>query len=250
MGSRRPSSLILAMLATIVIAMLVLLRLNELSLEPFLAVPLVLFLPGYTFSYALFARQTLGGLERMVISVAASISLAIGCGVLLDLTPAGLQTNSWLLSLLAITSVSGVIALARGNEPVITHRQGTRFRLLPTDAVVYSLVAVVLVTFIYVVRAPAPTERVAGYTLLWLVPEPTASQTVQLGVMNSELTTTAYEVHLLADDRVIYKEQVSLQPGMTWHEQVRLSNNPKQIDALLFRADEPGAIYRKVHLKQ
>jgi uncharacterized membrane protein len=239
-----------AMLATLAIAVLVLLRLNELSPEPILAVPLVLFLPGYAFSYALFGRQMLGTVERIVISVTVSIALAIGLGVLLDLTPAGLQTNSWLLGLVVITATSGIVAFARGNEPVITLVKPTRRRLPATDAIVYSLVVVVLVTFLYVMRSPTPTDRISGYTSLWMVPESGTSQTVQLGVMNFELNSTEYRVKVVADGHVINEWQVALDPGMAWQERVNLQDNTKQVDALLFRTDEPGAIYRQVRLKQ
>jgi hypothetical protein len=74
-----------------------------------LAIPLVLFLPGYALARALLPAGALSRVELFVVSVALSIAVSIVGGLLLGLTPNGLNPLSWtlLLSLVAIAGALG-----------------------------------------------------------------------------------------------------------------------------------------------
>jgi uncharacterized membrane protein len=83
----------------------------------------VLFLPGYALSVAIFGRQSLGGFERLVLSVALSIAVSILTGTVLNFTRLGLQPTTWLIALVSITLCAAVYALLKSGLPMTTpHR--------------------------------------------------------------------------------------------------------------------------------
>src|SRR5438874_6431419 len=75
--------------------------------------PLALVLPGYALISALFPKRELGGSERVVFSVGLSLIIVILGGLVLNLTPFGLRTNSWAVYLGAITLGASGVALIR-----------------------------------------------------------------------------------------------------------------------------------------
>src|SRR5437899_947045 len=60
-----------------------------------LTLPLVLVLPGYALTSALFPRQVLGVPERVVFSLALSLVIVILGGLVLNFTAFGLHASSW-----------------------------------------------------------------------------------------------------------------------------------------------------------
>lgn len=250
----RPSSLTTALVATVLIAAVFLLRLNHLPVEVLVAVPFVLFLPGYALSYALFGRGTFGAVERALVSVAASIALAIVTGVLLNVMPWGLDANTWLFALAGLTLALGVFALTRGNAPLTTSMRRPRLSLRAGDAVFYGAALVVLISAIQVARMPAPADRVDGYTALWLVPAQMSNpDTLNLGISSSELQTTRYRVELRKADQVVQEwDDIVLDPGASWTQTIHADisrRSPESVQALLYRADQPGTVYRHVQFE-
>ncbi len=78
-----------------------------------LTLPLVLVLPGYALTSALFARRTLGGPERLVFSLGLSLMIVVMVGLVLNGTRYGLSASSWSLFLSSITLIASAVALVR-----------------------------------------------------------------------------------------------------------------------------------------
>lgn len=84
------------------------------------ALPLVLFLPGYAITAALFLPRSLGIPERLLFSLGLSVSVTALAGLALNLTPWGLQTGTWAIALAGIVVLSGAIAWRRRRNIAIT----------------------------------------------------------------------------------------------------------------------------------
>ena len=73
----------------------------------------VLWLPGYTFTKALFPEKELDSVERAALSIGISLALAPIIGLLLNYTPWGVRLISITLSLLALTLTFASVAIVR-----------------------------------------------------------------------------------------------------------------------------------------
>src|SRR3989442_14452354 len=60
-----------------------------------LALPLVLLLPGYTLTEALFPKRPFGAAQRLTLSLGLSLAITILSGFVLNLLPQGLGPLSW-----------------------------------------------------------------------------------------------------------------------------------------------------------
>ena len=83
-------------------------------LRVLVGVPFVLVAPGYALQAAMFDPGSLGRTERAVLSLGLSIAVSIIAGLVLNLTPAGLNRDSWSLLLGAITAAGVLTAMVRG----------------------------------------------------------------------------------------------------------------------------------------
>jgi uncharacterized membrane protein len=246
---RRPSSLALTIAVTVLIGLVFILQRNAFPFQALIAVPLVLILPGYALTFALFGRNVLGGPERLLLSLGLSIALTILGGLLLNLTPWGLQENTWVLLLVGITLTASAVALIRHNEPLVTTLQW-RSKLRVTEILLYEAAAVVLVGAIWIAAQPAPVTRAIGYTSLWIVPDDARVMVFTLGINSAETETTVYRLELQLGGKVIQEwSPLVLEPGQVWMNSFDLSAlQHEPVSAFLYRADKPDAVYRQVLL--
>lgn len=213
-----------------------------------LTLPLVLVLPGYALIAVIFPNRTLGTLERLIFSLGLSFSIAIINGLILNLTPWGLQTSSWAVSLGGIT-LAAVLAgvLRRGQEPVVfgTSYKPSVGQVLLLGAALATAIIAIVVAYTGAIRHPS--QR---FTQFWITRA--ATDTIQLGVRSFEATTTSYRVELRIGERVIGEwTSVELQPDEEWTVQVNLPKaeaDVEIVEALLYREDIPGTVYRRVFL--
>jgi len=85
---------------------------NETFLRILLALPLLLFIPGYAFIAALFPGKTeLGGIERFTLSVSFSIVLVVFDGFLINLLSGGYRPSNIVISILGMTTLFSIIAI-------------------------------------------------------------------------------------------------------------------------------------------
>jgi len=76
----------------------------------------VLFLPGYSFTKALFPTKEWDIIERTALSIGLSLALVALIGLLLNYTPWGIATTPGTLSLLSITIISATVGIVREHQ--------------------------------------------------------------------------------------------------------------------------------------
>lgn len=213
--------------------------------------PLVLVLPGYALSAALFAKRKMEFPEKLAFSLGLSLAVGVLGGLVLNLTPWGLQTGSWVVLLGGFTIGAACVAMLRRRQdqaipmvrPALGVRQGLLFGL--ALAVVGAALAVALLGALR-----QPTQ---GFTQLWILPGEGADQdTVQLGVRNMETSEVSYRVELRIGEKVVGDwALVELQPGEEWKIEFVLpqrQSDIEMVEAVLYREDSPDTIYRRVTL--
>jgi hypothetical protein len=209
--------------------------------------PLVVLLPGYTLTSALFARQAPEMPSQLLLSVGLSLAITILEGLALNLTPWGLQAVSWGLALGGTTIVAGGVALLRGRR----HSAPAAPAAGPTmrQGLLMGVGAALLLAAIFIASSPAPQQGLEGYTNLWMVPAPAGSpSTLHVGVSSLEFATTRYKLQLEADGRVIQEwPAIMLEPSQTWEADATVRPELLRvgpIKAVLYRLDAPAQVYR------
>ena len=244
---RRRWPLVILALTALALAATVLPRGGWVPLRAFLAMPLVLVLPGYALTRALFRDKEPGLVERTVLALGLSIVTAGLVSLLLYVTPFELTLGSWAAGL-ALVTVGAVIAdSARASvgadEPrsVLPHPA----RLLPRSPAIVALglaSAGLVAAAVVLARTPLSSPAARGYTALWLTRDPHSPAAI-LGVRSEEHERTRYVLQLVLPTRVT-RRHLALSPGQTW--QVRLPDT-RRAAASLYRVGHRG-VYRSVHL--
>jgi uncharacterized membrane protein len=222
-----------------------------------LTLPLVLVLPGYALTYALFTNRVLGVPERLVLSLGLSLVIVILGGLVLNWTPFGLRASSWAVLLSSITLGASVVALIRGRGERASRSGwvgigliGLNFRqglLLSMAGVV--LCGAVAVSIIGAVRQPFP-----GFTQLWILPANGANKNaVRLGMNDRELTAVKYKLSVRVDGQVVKVwPSIDLRPNEKWEATLIIAQTTHtgaaRVEADLYRGDAPTKIYRHVVL--
>ncbi len=220
------------------------------------ALPLVLFLPGYAIAAALFLPRSLGIPERLLYSLGLSVSVTALAGLALNLTPWGLQTSTWAITLAAIVVTASVIAGRRRQAAAITVAPvDLKFKPRWRDSLLLTLAVLVMGAAIGLTRLPVAPKDVAGYTTLWMIPAATGTSTdFRLGITSAEFTETRYRLQISISDRVVQDwPELSLKPGEAWETTIELPADQVgagSIGAELYRLDNPTLIYRQVVLRR
>ncbi len=220
--------------------------------------PLVLVLPGYSLTSALFPNRSLGVPERALFSLGLSLVVVILGGLVLNWTPFGLRASSWVVLLGSITlgtcaagllrrrgqSVATLEWLRVGNIG-LTVRQGLLLGLA-----LAVLCGAVAISIIGAIRQPSP-----GYTQLWMLPKGSdhLTYTVQLGVSDMESSVMNYRLIITMDGTVVKVwDPIDLQPNQKWETTLVFPQTSHagaiQVEAVLYRADFPLTAYRHVQL--
>ncbi len=248
-----------AIAVTLVAAALALVPLVDNMPVRLLVLPLVFVLPGYTLTCAIFTKRVFGIAEQIVFSLGLSLVLVILGGLLLNSTPFGLQTGSWIVFLCSITLITSAITLlrrSRQNNSAIewwkeTKNAGFTFRqglLLVLSLIVLS--GGVAVSVIGAAQQPYP-----GFTQFWISPSSRSSpQTaVRLGVSNMELAPMEYNLDVSVNGRLVKSwSSIHLKLHENWETTLVLPTVRQQgamkVEAMLYRADTPAKVYRHVLL--
>jgi len=259
----------IAALALICAVLAPLLPVEVLSL--LFALPLVLFLPGYALTLAIFAKRPIERPQTLLLGLGLSLSvLALGA-LPLNYAPSGIGPVSWAVLLLVITlGACAAAALRRPETPAPNTADRTaevkRFlplwrgqRVAPTGAsgIGVGLVlgglactaAALVLTF-----STTSAGQADGYTALWLLP-PTPRDAVaggaRVGVDSEEQTRTAYRLQVQVGERADeIVRSFSLAPGETkvlkLTPQPPPAGTPIPVRAKLFLERKPGDVYRRV----
>lgn len=223
-----------------------------------LTLPLVLILPGYALTSALFPRRGFGIPERLLFSLALSLVITVLGGLLLNLTPWGLRAGPWAVLLGGITLGAFAVAhLRRRGQSASTSgwlrtvNIGFTFR----QGLLLGLAALIVCGAVAVSIIGAERQPYPGFSQLWMLPAGGANpkNAVQLGVSNRESTTMQYRLAVNVDGKVVKEwASINLNPNEKWEATLLLPQTggvgTAKVEADLYRTDAPTKIYRHVVL--
>lgn len=237
-----------------------------------LALPFILFFPGYTLVAALFPRKNqLGTVERIALSFGLSIAIVPLIGLVLNYTW-GIKLEPVLYSISAFVFVVSVIAWLRRRRLPESEKfsidlqwklpdwSGSFFNKALLTALVISIL-VALGTIGYVIASPKVGERYTEFAILG--PEgkienypreiflgETAS--VLLSITNREHQPTTYTIEIKADGQAAESVgTITLEHEQEWEKEENFTSTivgeNQKIEFQLFKAgeDEP---YRSLYL--
>ena len=233
--------------------------------------PLVLVLPGYTLTQALFCKRTpdpssnlilqprlkigqpISAIDHIILSLGLSLAIDVLVGFMLNLLPIGLEGLSWIISLGLITTIFALLAVFRRRknrvksvrlpEPHITINQSILFGL----AILVATAAV----WLSLIRLPATQ---ADFTQFWMLPSTHANNScaVLIGVQSNESTPVTYRIVVKINGTQVNSwSSVALAPQEKWEQSVSIKPETATslyIEAQLYRVDKPDSAYRDVHL--
>lgn len=220
--------------------------------------PLVLVLPGYALTSALFPGREFGIQERLVFSLALSLVLVIMGGLLLNLTPWGLRAGPWAVFLAAITFGACAVALVRRRRQGISNPGSIPIRKIQLNfrqGLLLGLAALIVGGAIALSIIGAARQPYPGFTQLWMLPAGGSNpkNAVHLGVSNMELTAMEYRLAVSVDGKVVKEwPTIDLNTHEQWVATLLIPQTghtgSAKIEAALYRMDAPTTLYRHVVL--
>ena len=265
--SRKSLDLALVCALALAALVLILLGVKNPALQLLLGMPLVLVLPGYALTAALFPRHGLGGTDRLLFTLGLSLSAVILCGFVLNRTPWGLRPESWAVILSDISLGASLIALARRHliparfARVAPDEQArptgsetaTRARLSMGQSVLFGLAIAVIAGAVLLARGEAALRPAPDVVQLWMLPGNTGeAPTLRIGLNSLGLAAGDFRLQIERGGYIIHEwPSLSIVPGQRWEQTLSLQgrqpgNGP--FEARLYRAEEPNVVYRRVGL--
>jgi len=198
--------------------------LNQSFLRLILALPLILFIPGYVLVAALFPDSAdIDTIERIVLSIGASIVIAPLIGLCLNFTPWGIRLEPLIISLTVVILILVIVAGVRRNRaspesrytlPVPEIRQAVqnewasrsgskRDRILFFAGIF--VIGLVILSAALAIALPKPGEKFSEFFILGenrtadsypVVVIPNVSYPMYVGVGNHEFRTINYTVEI------------------------------------------------------
>jgi uncharacterized membrane protein len=234
---------------------------NMLVIQAIFALPLILFLPGYAFTAALFPASfgesppestpsCLNRVERMLLALGLSLALTALGGYVLNVLPSGLNRTSWAIALGSLTVLAAGVAYFR--RPAIS--AGSKGRLDLNARPIVMLVLALLLAFgaLSIATSAAVNQAEPGFTQLWMLPSGRAnSLALRLGVRSHERSTLQYRLEVQGMSKTTLSlDPITLNPGAAWETTLILPGKHRgALSVLLIRTDRPRAIYRQVTWK-
>jgi uncharacterized membrane protein len=213
------------------------------------ALPLLLVLPGYALTKALFRRQRLETAAVALLSTSLSLSIAIVGAVGLNTAGFSLERTTWIVFLVALTWVFCLLASRAPAERVPRRRVVLTLRRV--DLALLLIAALIVVGAMVLALTVLPAKNVRGYTALSIVPASTDGA-VQVTVKSEELHRRAYRVELRVAGQLAAGRSVRLAPGEQWQRSISVDlppdTNAARVEAVLYR-DEQTTPYRTVWLE-
>lgn len=239
-----------------------------------LAVPLVFILPGYTLTQALFCRQPADPLstssndlilqprlkigqpfstmDHMILSLGMSLVIDVVTGLLLNVTPMGLQWQSWMLSLGLVTAVFALLAVGLRRRQPRKKKGGAGWHITLKECALLGLALVVATVALWlsIIRPPQPQP---SFIQFWMLPSTQANKScaVLIGVQSFESSPVTYRIQVTINGTQVDSwPSIMLATQQEWNRLVPVSRigGGAVVDARLYRLDQPGVIYREVHV--
>lgn len=217
-----------------------------------LALPLVLFLPGYAFTAASLPRLRRWSAEGLAVDLGTSIALTVLAGLALDFTPWGLERRSWALALAGITVVAAAVGRLRRGAAGHAPRGRERMRLSTMQLALLATALLLGAAAVGISRLGAiQKDQQSTFTQLWMLPASESTGTaLRIGIGNDEGSLETYRLVLRAGARTLASwPRIVVRAGRRWETEIALPQglSPRvPVEAELFRASEPATVYRHV----
>ncbi len=253
-------------------------------LRTYLGILMVLLLPGYALTGALFpAKNDLEGIERAAVSFGLSIAVVPTMGLALNYTVWGIREIPILTAISAFTLLMCAIAYHRRNLLPETEAFEIPFKaafldikteiLKKPESATDRVLAVFLVLSVlasvgslaYIIGNPKEGEHFTEFYILG--PNKTADNyqtefvqgekgTVFVGIINHEHRFVDYTMDVKLGNRSLplpeNQKRISLANNMSWEEPVTftplIEGNDTKLEFLLFNETEKTIPYRNLHL--
>ena len=208
-------------------------------LRAVIVIPLVLLVPGYALVSALFPALVVPTVERLLMSVGASLALVIGIGLALAFSGLGLTPVNWLLALsFASLLLLGVAALRRDANGITP----PAFRVAPMSRLgALAVVGAVLIVANVLVgsRLIAGDQQANPPLQLWMVPVPGDDLAAEIGV-HADDAGGRYTVIVSSAGAVVADYDIVVPAQETWTTVVEFTPDVRSrpIVARLYEAGE------------
>ncbi len=243
--------------------------LNETPLRVILGLPLVLFLPGYSLTAALFPRKDdLGFIERIALSFGLSIAIAPFICLILNYTPWGIRLIPILISVSEFTILSTALAYKRRMNVENDKRFTLSFNYkldIPTrtDKILTSILLISIIislcTVIYALTTPRKEEKFTEFYILGPGGKagdyPTnlsrgETGTVIIEIINREYEPMNYKLKVEFNNETLLQREINLHHNETFRENFTftpIEKSKQRMEFLLYKENitEP---YRSLHL--
>ena len=254
MKNLRSNSLALVLLGGCGVALLLWLTTGSTVASVVAGLLMVLVLPGYALTEALFAPHHLGWAERLFLVVGTSLAVTSLGSLALYQLGWPLQMNSWLVLLVLVTGVGAVGAWGIRRKDEQPNETPVRLGFSLTHLVLIGLAVLLTGMAFATAGSAASAQGYQGYTMLWMTPQQTgANNRIQLGVQSKEFAPTQYRLQLKVNDQLAQEwTALELGPNGLWQASFELPAEQlaqSQVSAELYRLDQPETLYRHVVLR-
>lgn len=216
------------------------------------ALPLVLFLPGYAAAAAIFARGRIPRRHLLVLSVGLSLAILALGALPLNYLPGGVRAGWWaLLLVIVVFAAARAAAIRRPSRRAAPRLSSSwRPRLNPARAALFAGGALAIVAAIVLAFIPVGAKNALGYTQLWIQPLAGEKAGVEIGVGSGEQEEASYRLWVkFGEGEAPQGRYFELAPGETHVVRLLTEEQPaasEQIRAALFKQGGPGRAYRRV----
>lgn len=246
---------LIVILVTAVLMLLTLIDLNVSPVRVLFAIGLVTILPGYALTTAIFVNTPLGIMEKVAFSFGFSLGMTSLGGLLLNYSPWGIQSSSWVILLGGVSIIASVATLVR-----MQYIKGVDLGVvqipLRINQLLLMFLAIVIIagTYIYA-RAGATQSALPASTRLWMLWGNTAETEILLGLHSQEPTRAQFRLVLSTLQGQIYEwPTITLPPDGVWEvkyaELPPVLSNSDFIKATLYRLEAPNQALRQVYLRR
>lgn len=239
-----------------------------------LALPLVFFLPGYTLAEVMFYKRPhdetnqlirkpklkidrpFNTSDRIILGIGLSLVIDILSGFILNLLPTGLRPLPWAVFLGILTTVFSLCATYLRRRALIPMAKSVshKFHIAIHEYILFGLALIVVVLSILSSSINSIQQQHPGFTQLWVLPSNQINNgcAVSIGIHSFESTPITFRVVMTNNkSQIIAKSPIILTPQGEWDQVVSIkpsTSNNMYIEVQLYRVDEPGTVYRDVHL--
>lgn len=224
-----------------------------------LAIPVILFIPGYLLMSLLFPKRNVKTVEMMILSFGLSIVIIPFLGMILNIS-LGIKEDT-VLTILGIYLIICVIATLHKRKSIPIDRRidrGVGFDENIKNIMgngIYSMVFIIIlvltifVTY-YTITMPKLGERFTEFYILNASKETdNYGDSIYINVANHEYSPINYTVTIVANGNTLSSEDLSLNHNEKWEKDILLDKEQLgKIEFLLFKENNFTEPYRSLQI--